>query len=79
MQSWVLGSQKEGQNSSSACTERVSHYHQPIVHGALVLRQRESHHTYNRVRSNDPLPLVKSLHILKHVQALKNNVYIIIT
>ena len=34
---WVLRSQQEGEDSSSACTERVADYHQPIVHGALVL------------------------------------------
>lgn len=39
VKSGVLRSQQEGQDSSSACTERVSYYHQPIVHGALVLQE----------------------------------------
>lgn len=33
----VLRSQQEGEDSSGACTKRMPDYHQPIVHGALVL------------------------------------------
>lgn len=42
VQSWVLRSQEEGENSSRARTERVSYYDQPIVHGSFVLGERQS-------------------------------------
>ena len=40
VQCGILRSQQEGEDSSSACTKRVPDYHQPIVHGALVLREK---------------------------------------
>lgn len=44
----VLRSQQEGENSSSACTERMPDYHQPIMHGALVLCETARVITFTR-------------------------------
>lgn len=72
VQRWVLRSQKEGQNSSSTCTERVSYYHQPIVHGALVLGQRERLITPTITLTSNYRFYFKFVHTVEHVQARKN-------
>lgn len=45
MEGWVLRPEQEGQDSSGAGAQGVTHDHQAVVHGALVLPERHRRHS----------------------------------
>lgn len=50
MEGGVLRPEQEGQDSSGAGSQGVTHDHQAVVHGALVLPGRHTRHSRGRLR-----------------------------